>query len=212
MLSEGMEHTGIEVDEQDMVVDRQTNQQEGCQTRPENTISLEVKMEDGIKYPAYTPVPENTQLAREAWSWRQPESVDIQTNQQEGCQYTPENITSLEEELDDDIKHPAYTAELENTQLEQTSRVDQTVKIRNIQNKDCFMRGKVMSKLETFKNLDNIPNSNCNSSLVKKQPAKISADCNWSKKWTNGDRIGCGRKRKGENLTSTKTKKLRLCP
>ena len=72
-------------------------------------------MEDDIKHPPYTPVPESTQLAGEAWSWRQPESVDRQTNQQEGCQYTPENITSLEEELDDDIKHPAYTAEPENT-------------------------------------------------------------------------------------------------
>ena len=204
MLSEVMEHNGIEVDEQDMVVDRQTSQQEGCQTRPENIISLEVEMEDDIKHPPYTPVPESTQLAGEAWSWRQPESVDRQTNQQEGCQYTPKNITSLEEELDDDIKHPAYTAEPENTQLEQTSRVDQTGKMRIIQNKDYFIRGKV--------NLDDIPNSNCNSSLVKKQPAKISTDCNWSGKWTNGGRIGWGRKRKGENLTSTKTKKLRLCP
>ena len=185
-----------------MVVDRQTSQQEGCQTRPQNAISLEVEMEDDIKHPTYTP--ESTQLAGEAWSWRQPEFVDRQTGQQEGCQYTPENITSLEEELDDDIKHPAYTAEPENTQLEQTSRVDQTVKMRNIQTKDCVIRGKV--------NLDNIPNINCNSSLVKKQPAKISMDCNWSGKWTNGGRIGWGRKRKGENLTRTKTKKLRLCP
>ena len=66
-------------------------------------------MDDDIKHPACTPDPDNTQPAGEAWSWRQPEFVDRRTGQQEGCQYTPENINSLEEELDDDIKYPAYT-------------------------------------------------------------------------------------------------------
>ena len=93
--------------------------------------------------------------------------------------------------------------------LEQSSRVDQTVKTMNIPNIDCFLRGKVTSTKERFNQLDNIPNSNYNSSLLKKQPAKISADCDWSRKWANGDRIRCARKRKGEILTSTKTKKLR---
>ena len=66
---EVMEHNGIEVDEQDMDVDRQTSQQEGCQTRPENTTSLEAELDDDIKHPTYTPDPESTQPDREAWSW-----------------------------------------------------------------------------------------------------------------------------------------------
>ena len=50
-----------------------------------------------------------------------------------------------------------------------------------------------------------------NVHLFIKQPAKISKDCDWSRNWTNSDEVKYVRKRKEEELTSIKTKKLRIC-
>ena len=115
MLSEAMEHNGIEAEEQNMEVDSQTNQQEGDRTSKENISSPEADLDKYSEHPAHSPDPERIQLTGEAWSWRQPNFGCSQTSQQEGSQPALRNTTSLWEDLDEN-NHPAYTPDPDNIQ------------------------------------------------------------------------------------------------
>ena len=81
--------------------------------------------------------------------------------------------------------------------LEKSSGGGPASKTTKIPNVDCIQMGKVSKVKERF----------------EQQPAKISAVCDWSRKMTNSDKVSKvsgAKKRKGEELMQTKTKKLRL--
>ena len=183
-------------------LDMQTSQQEGCQTWQDNVSSHWDEMQGDLDYDIHKSHPAGGVMTGIP--------LDMQTSQQEGCQTWSEDVSSHWEEMPDlpstpdmtnmtnrkhlvvtrmrNIKHPADTPYPEN----------------NIPNLNCWLRGNFAK--ESLENIKNIPNNN----LFMKQPAKISADCDWSN-LTNSEEVRYVRKRKGEELTSTKTKKLRIC-